>query len=351
LTLSLTPRTRVIAVALFAAAAPIVLAGCPALLSWGLPAPGGNDATTAEEADDSDSAVPEAGADVFLEVGPSCNGVCVPTFDVSWTGPWVVTVLEAGAKATAPSCADGGAASLMFGGLTVPPASCSSCTCTVPEGTGCSPTAITVYSANGPACDSGLGTPIQLSDPGCTAIALETSDTFSILSSPEGCGLAVDPPSGFRPPATLETVAAACAAASPSGPCGNNGTCVPAPPQGSTVCVMQDGSAPQCPAGFSGPLAYSSDGQIDDTRSCSTCTCNPVPGSCTGDVDLFGDAGCTTTVDGLVAMPAQCISTLENAGAVTIVVAPTPAPDSCQPSTSPAGGSVTFTSPVTYCCL
>ena len=155
------------------------------------------------------------------------------------------------------------------------------------------------------------------------------------------------------PPAAFETVVAGCAVGPVEGPCGSGGTCFAAPPQGFTLCVVQDGGASSCPASFPNKHVYANDQTLIEGRGCSACSCNPVADSCDGGlVIFFEDNECEKDIAGLP-VPTTCVPTGVDILSATMVVPPLldPSGASCRASSVHATGSAIPANPVTYCCL
>ena len=341
-------RRRALVFSLLGGTAAAASAGCPAFLSWDLPRQAGSDASTPIEG----GAAPEAAGDAG-----ACSGVCV-ILPSGWTGPWNVHEGEAGT--TPPICTDGGPPSLAYGGLNAPPASCSPCSCDYADGGECSTVAVTILNEdNGNSCDAGPTAPAVYVDANCTPIVIDSTATIAISSSPVAGSCQPDPEGGQPtlplPPAAFETVVAACPAGPAEAPCGSDGTCFAAPPQGFTLCVVQDGGASSCPSSFPNKHVYGNDQTLVEGRGCSACSCDPVAGSCQGGLVSFFDGG-ECEQPGLAAelqVPTMCEPPGVDIVSATIEVPPDldPSGASCQPSIVQPAGSAIPANPVTYCCL
>lgn len=131
--------------------------------------------------------------------------------------------------------------------------------------------------------------------------------------------------------------------------CDGGGACVPELGAGQRLCVYIDGEV-DCPGAF--PERLSTASGVEDTRSCSACTCGPVTGTCTGTITLH-DGGCNgglpqeeieLGVDTCNAAQSHSMQSMRvNADIV-------PSGGSCEPSTSTPQGAAVELGIRTICC-
>lgn len=149
--------------------------------------------------------------------------------------------------------------------------------------------------------------------------------------------------------------AKACKAATTGGGCSAGKVCAPRPPapfEGG-VCIAKAGEE-TCPGG-SYQLAYTFYEDYDDTRDCTDCTCgSAVGGTCELTVSLYSDAGfgvCLTEVGKFKAGICHDIVGNPDIFGWTSAITGTPAGGNCPASTVSATGTVTPTTPTTFCCV
>src|SRR5262249_30193643 len=107
-----------------------------------------------------------------------------------------------------------------------------------------------------------------------------------------GCAPVQDPVPADAP-ATWGTFARACKAASFDKCNDQHGLCVPVAP-GFKRCAFHEGDVP-CPTAQMGPYVekYTFYGAVDDTRSCTPCTCGaPLLSECSAEISVYEDAAC-----------------------------------------------------------
>jgi hypothetical protein len=245
---------------------------------------------------------------------------------------------------------------------------CGQCGCAAPDGGCVLPTTLTTNSTACPAmAPSNVQTPFGAPagwDGGCTtADAIDggalceggpcvVSLTIAAPTVAETGCTAIQPPT---PDAGLSmSYAVACIGEVALG-CATGFYCLP-PATGFHVCVAQQGDD-DCPGSpyTEKHLAF---GGFDDARSCSPCTCGaPSGGKCTARISVYADDACATdatdveTIDST--MPEWCADVTAAPLLSKSASPPAYVPGSCQPQ--PAGGvpsgSVTPTTPMTFCCV
>ena len=126
----------------------------------------------------------------------------------------------------------------------------------------------------------------------------------------------------------------------------------PGPNFADALCIFKDGDA-DCPS--DGPYKSKSllHLGIDDSRSCSACTCGaPVGMICSGTSTLYGDGACAQAV-GSVTQDGSCTSLGEGLAAATVMYVPSgggPSNGACAANVSNAFGNAKVKDPVTVCC-
>jgi hypothetical protein len=309
--------------------------------------------------------------DVAIETTPPSDGSCNPPYtcglpaQAGWTGPALVWTGPSGS--TAPTCPDGYQSTDVNQGLTgTDPGSCG-CTCSLANET-CTMTATfhPDQACGMPTClvpGGGRGT-IQVSPPddgGCAPLPMNLCGTGGSVS-PTGqtynamCAPTVTP---MRSTPGWNSSARVCSTACPD----SGMRCVIGPTTGfvATACVFQSGDVP-CPmTGYVNKSVFYTG--FNDSRSCSTCSCNGVDGGtcvnigqgtassmtaytasdCTGSswTDLTLDVCSLYAMNTLIPNPASVsyLPTITHGDCSGVSMAPQPQ------------GSVTPMGPTTVCCM
>ncbi|HEY3819715.1 MAG TPA: hypothetical protein VGL81_21250 [Polyangiaceae bacterium] len=308
-----------------------------------------------------EATVADAPHDVAEEPPPvTCAGAsaCVPAVPSGWSGP---VELYAGSSAP-PACTTSFTSAYDGNGdLTASPATCS-CSCG-PSVTQCSSPKLSFYSAvcvagNGCTCSGTACYTTTLQAGACTTVS--DTNVCSKLGTPAmtapasvaATGATCPPVSGEQTtPATWGTFAQACSSTVTIAQvdCQAGSVCAPKPaaPYG-PLCISQAGDV-ACPnGGYTTKQTYY--GGLEDSRGCSSCTCEPPTGaSCGATIEAFSStdgtcAGLPTTY----AAPFTC-DPVDQPTDMRLVT--TPQNGSCLASSVTATGSVTAASPTTFCCL
>ena len=295
----------------------------------------------------------DAGADGPIE---GCTGPCAPGAPNGWSDPEVLWI---GSEDAAPPCPDDALVIAYEGHADLDaPASCAACSCAPPAGScalsdpSASPTPFDPPSGWDGSCTTADAIPAgQLcgAEP-CVASVLTAP---LLLLGETTCAPSV--PTSFEPgPWSWGTFARACKAAVPAACGGTGGVCVSSA-AGFTACIAHEGDV-ACPAGYSPYMEkHVFYGGVDDTRSCSACTCGaPAGGACSALVSVYSDAACSALVlaDTITSAAASCSDV--PAGVALGSKAATPAtylPGACQAGGGVASGAATASMPETFCCL
>jgi len=161
-------------------------------------------------------------------------------------------------------------------------------------------------------------------------------------------------PSSF-PPTSWGTIARECMIGPLSGEgCSTGEACVPAPPEGFTLCVYRYGDHPalECPKEY--PRRVDVFTGIQDERACEPCACGTPDGECAALVSVYSDGVCgsllaagtpTTGEPACVDLPSgaalgskEAVLTVDQAG-------------NCESSGGRAMGAAKPVDPVVLCCL
>jgi hypothetical protein len=118
------------------------------------------------------------------------------------------------------------------------------------------------------------------------------------------------------------------------------------------ICVYQQGPPQTCPTSFSHSQTIVYTGPLDQTGTCTACSCTVTEPTCAPAVKLYSDGACTAQVaPTLTFNGTQCFSagTIKSAELVSLV---TPVGGSCGAGGKATlmGGSAAGTAPVTVCC-
>jgi hypothetical protein len=194
-------------------------------------------------------------------------------------------------------------------------------------------------------------------DGGCTtADAIDGGAASLTIAAPtvaeSGCN-AIQPPT---PDGGLSMSYAVACVGEAAGLCSAAGfACLPPPAMGFGVCVASGGDY-DCPGSpyTEKHLAFVG---VDDTRSCSPCTCGaPSGGKCTTRISIYPDSACASSsvyvlgVDST--MPEWCDDVTAGPLLSKSASPPVYVPGgSCQPAGGVPGGSVTQTGTITFCCI
>jgi hypothetical protein len=324
------------------------LAGCSILLDWGDYT--GGDAGSGADGGDS-------GSVLMNLITCGTNERCAPAPPAGWTGP--VTLYQGAPDAGVPSCGTGYQSAPVFqgnGGLVAAAASCTACTCT--PGGMCSPPELTFYSD--PMCSTPCGTPESLAEGVC--VPASAGCTSFQIASPTFTGTACAQAGGSRSGASpsWSLTANACTTASPPvpGSCPSGQLCLPSPEasQIAGFCVEQSGEV-ACPASaYSVQHVYFHG--ASDTRDCSVCTCTTTSQpacSIAGGGFPYPDSTCEVPAAIPFVVPTRCAptTTFDSAVAFEIsdnMLAMQPATCMAAPGGGQPTGTVTTTSPTTFCC-
>jgi hypothetical protein len=233
--------------------------------------------------------------DGFTNDGP-CTGDCV-IVPSGWTGP--VAWWEG--SGDAPDCTGAytGAANDMGIGLNAAPATCSACSCSAPTSQKCTATVSTYEDSS---CTDYCNSSIIVSGSGCTSFSPCGSDgdpaTNQFLSytwAVTGGSCTASGGSPTLPVSTWSMNARTCAYnASTGGTCAS-GTCyAPVSAPFANTCVYQTGDT-VCPSAFMTKHLYYTG--VDDSRSCTSCSCGSATGSCSGSLTAWHNASCSDFPD------------------------------------------------------
>lgn len=275
--------------------------------------------------------------------------ICVESGSDGWDGPFQVS-----ADSAAAGCPVGTSPAVKGGtGVTALPATCH-CDCGPPTMVVCGTPKVTV-STDSTCSSAQVCATLPLGNT-CTqlnvnvACATGTTGIFADVTLPAtggACTVNQMPP--MLPPAQWTNGFLACAPDDSPMSCGGGSVCAPA---NAKLCIAQAGDLP-CPAG---PYVNRKviDTHIDDTRSCSACTCTPGTAACKGNLLLSTLAGCSQ-ITKTVALPVDCSDITAQAPTGPIfgkidAVMPLP-PAACAAEGGTPTGGVTSSGPMTLCCL
>jgi hypothetical protein len=291
------------------------------------------------------------------DASSSCNTAqteCAAAAPGAWVGP---ALLWTGVRtATAPSCPSGYPSAVDgFAGLTFSNDTCS-CQCTETDQQCAGSASIYSFLNCGASCatvalSSGACIPFT-----CVGGAFGSWQVSPPVATAGKCTAAETTKSGGPP--TWQNAARVCVSAPNqirSGGCSNpDDECLPAPmaPFDTGLCVYQAGVQTTCPAPYNRtaqPSVYYTG--TSDGRTCGACTCGtPSAGTCSGAVDLYGDATCegmaTTSRGG-------CEAFLDVSLERSLTATYSLAPGTCSgPSQAPQPtGTVTPTGAFSVCCM
>jgi hypothetical protein len=275
--------------------------------------------------------------------GWTCTAAAVPS------GWHVVEYTET----TRPPCSGGyGNASPVLDGLNASPASCD-CSCAITVPGSCTSGTFTAKAGSGAALGCNLLSNTYAADSGTCAggppYMPGVAGSVQVLPAPYTAGTC-SADAGVTKGAVGSNEGRVCGVAEATGAgCASGGVCAPAASSGA-VCIAQSGDV-TCPSGYA--HKYSVGAGIDDTRSCSGCSCKGTTGSCTGiKLSLFTDTKCGAAGE----------ITLDVDGGCNPVGGPATATyhayhyeadvtgESCSANAATPNGGVSLLDPQTVCC-
>ena len=289
-----------------------------------------------------------------------CAGQCVPTGPLNWTrDPFLLWI---GNEIEAPECPDRARNQAYEGHADlVAPDECGPCSCGAPS---CElPTALTAHSTTCPGNTPGTVDTLFDAPPDWDgACVAPPAVPANLLGSVTIAPLTVSPcvpETGSIPAkgkAYWKTYARACLGEA-FGPCENSGeVCSPTaepPPTGFFQCIqyLREGDA-ACPPDY--PTKHVFYGGLDDTRSCTQCTCStPVGSDCTAFISIYSDASCAVELLGswqaLGFTPCYDNAMPDGLQSMSAMVVDNQ-PGYCEASGGVPYGEATPTAPSTFCC-
>jgi hypothetical protein len=139
------------------------------------------------------------------------------------------------------------------------------------------------------------------------------------------------------------------------GTCDDLGVCSPAatPPDGFHVCIAREGDV-DCPLISPYSERHTFYKGVDDTRSCTACTCGaPAGGSCSALISLYTDAACSVLGAATMANTlSPCLDVLPGSAMGSKAMGPsTYTPGTCAAIGGEPVGDAVARDPVTVCCL
>jgi hypothetical protein len=314
----------------------------------------GGDAFTAESGSEDGGTSHDSPVDAFSEPPPTCSGAfaCVPDVPTGWQGPMEV---YAGAAAP-PACKVGFAQSVGANDVLQAPAATCDCSCG-PSTTTCNPPTMAFYDSMTcgavASCTSTSLSPnvCQTLDERSHCVGALTLDV-SLLAGTSVVGSCTPAPMRNVPAYSWGIQARGCVStvAPAQVDCGSGKICAPTPEPGfaQTLCIGHPGDV-ACPGGGYGVkhVYYTS---VDDTRTCTGCTCGaPTGGSCSFfSVTGYASSNQSCTGKAVTYPPGTKCAGVQQPGDFRLTLAPTNG--SCAASTSSPMGMATPTGPVTVCC-
>ena len=266
----------------------------------------------------------------------------------SWTVRKYACVKGQGAGTTAPSCAGAYTADVLqaFSDPDAPDAQCG-CTC-APGGATC-PSTFPVNIYGSPTCCGAKCDTVTVSVGACVNVQMNCTFANGVGPAPSPQGTCTpQPTSAPVPKAGWKHATRACLPPAPprQETCGGGELCVPLPgaPLEPRPCIFRAGDM-ACPAGLYSVkrVVY---GDAKDDRTCSTCTCGNMTGSCPATIRKDcspGGVGATVNV--------TTCGAIGDPPSIMLVSVPLPTGVSCPPIGGTPTGSVTPTSPTTLCCV
>lgn len=243
---------------------------------------------------------------------------------------------------------------------TCPACSCSSATCTFPEGVHTNAAkcadadgSLAVPYGPGPAfwagnCTDAGALPANLQ---CGGVPCAQSVTVPAAGvSP--CEPTSDPAAPFPEPSWAR-MARECVLGAPSGEsCDPGQACVPEPPGGLTLCVYAQGDPPDCPPDYPERTVFYRG--IDDERGCGACECSAPSGAqCTALFEMYSDAACGTLAGAVVVtdQAPACVDVVTGTALLSAEASMlVDKPGSCAPSGGAPFGALQPSDPLTLCC-
>ena len=280
------------------------------------------------------------------------GAMCVPAIGeiVGWE---FVSYERNSMSSTCPAGYDSGSAVVEAGG----PATCG-CTCTAPT-VSCSGGHVD-YGVISASVDAGLSscatTGTFAAPTGCTKLTTVLPPSSSVQVGPivamtGGCTAMPEKSVPAEVPGLV------CKAILGTG-CGRARACLPEPVS-ALICGMHSGemACPKLPGvTFQRFVVAPATAPFASSRDCTSCNCGvlpPMPGNCTGSLNLFTDTMCTSSPSFSVGADGKCLpvgNKTATIGSVKFSLTP-PATSPCPPSSSTPTGSETSTAPLTVCCL
>ena len=252
----------------------------------------------------------------------------MPPLPSGWTGFY--SLFDSPDAGSAPACGSDFPTQAFAGNgqLNAPDATCSACFCSAPQSPTCgladANTMLLISDATctgSPNCGANLSAPTSTWNGSCygpdglqggqntcgansncvsgSGPCNVSISTPALVVTSGGCSASQQSPT-VPTPAWAE-VAQACGDPTPGTGCTSGDTCLPVPqaPYRTGLCIMQPGNVGSCPAGPFSDLHVFYTG-VDDTRSCSACTCGNPSGSCSATISVYS-AGTANTCTSLAA--------------------------------------------------
>lgn len=287
--------------------------------------------------------------------GDACpsGSICVGQAPIGWMGPAVVFQ---GPPDQAPACPGTYPDTAMEAHRdpSVPPATCSACSCGTPTGVECSPPEMRLYYAND--CNEERSAHQLLGHDQCTVLVdPQGRDSFNSdpVTATPGTGSCT--PSGGTPtlpPWGWNTQLLVCGGGTTTGACDNGRMCMPtaATPFDPGLCIARAGDHSCPPGAYTSKSLYFLDG--DDTRGCSACSCGtPGGATCSALVEVHYNPSCSNLAGTSTNPGAECIPIDANNPPLSakLLVTGTSGGE-CFPGGGQATGDVAPSMPVTVCC-
>jgi hypothetical protein len=278
---------------------------------------------------------------------------CVGDAPADWLGP--VALATAAATAAAPSCTATGyerAVLSKFGSVDEGSAECA-CSCSAPGNMQCTGTPGLHRVTSSVSCAQiGLtfDDPLEYDVPNNTCVNVPSGRLKAVGHSFSSSGSCTPQPTSDIDDAVFKRRMVACATNEEStAGCGAAQLCVPnlvAPLE--KFCVYREGEH-DCPndAPYTERTVYLD--ELEDDRTCSTCTCGSASGLCEGAISLTSNPGGTCEGQILVAQLGYGACTDTSATTIAVSGASTPV-GNCTPSGGRLQGSVRRNGPTTVCC-
>ncbi|MEM6296632.1 MAG: hypothetical protein AAGA54_35525 [Myxococcota bacterium] len=324
----------------------------------------GNDTgTTDDSSGDSSSSTSDTDTDGADSSSTGASGLCPATHvclddpPKGWSGPVALQSAPFDAKtpeAEPPECGtqypDADASG--FEGLLAEPAACS-CSCGNANGAACDTSTTLRFWGTDGGCSEGVPQAINIFAASCNQLPSELPGNGSYTVEPI---LAV----GGACPPTTETVVepaqwtsnvTACSGGTviEDAGCAEGRSCTPLPEStDAPLCIWQEGEH-ECPPAFDEARMVFSD--VEDGRSCETCSCSAPNGLCDDAVvSLWSGATCLLPGAGVLDANAECNDTGTANVARAASLNAGQATSFCTPSDPAPSGEAVGTDPVTVCC-